>query len=504
MAPTLRRRGAAWYISQVSSTFLLSFLLLLLQTVPGEQDVLRLKDGTTRSGRILSESKDDVVLETLIKGAKGQVVGTVKLTIARDQIKDIDRTSPEARRLAEARSKNFGERGLRRFEALGRIVPVPVRFQGLQGLRVTGTHYVLESSCDVAFVKDVAISLEEVFAAYERYFGVRRNGEQKVKVLMFADRLEYEFYNLHAADGKVGAVAYYRPSDNTIAAYNMIQKEKEQLIRSEILSVQEDLEKFRTRVAAAEKQIAAMMPAIRQQITDEFNERRRLIMTDDKGAKDRRLADIDNQEKQAVDDLKNGKDSAVREFHEAKRAAGAELEKARQVIEHNEDVLAAQNRTVFETLFHEAFHAFASTYLWKGSGEKEFPRWLHEGMACYFESATIEGVLLVHGAPHPGFLRLIREKQMMRTTLPIEKIIRGGPEQFTLVHPTDADRRTDFYAGSWALAHYLALRVTKEQLETYVNDVLAGKEPIAAFERMTGKTCAQLEIDLKAHLDALK
>jgi hypothetical protein len=487
----------------MSSIFFLS-VLLLVQDVPGDQDVIRLKDGTSRSGRLLSESRDEVVLETLIKGVKGQVVGTIKVTVARDQIKDIERTTPEARRLAEARSKNFGERGLRRFEALGRIVPTPVRFQGLSGLRVTGTHYVLESSCDVGFVKDVAISLEEIFAAYERYFGVRRNGEQKVKVLMFADRLEYEFYNLHEADGKVSAVAYYRPRDNTIAAYNMIQKEKEQLIRAEIRSTEEDLEKFRTRVSAAEKQIAAMMPALRQQITDEMNERRRLILTDDKGGKDRRLADIENQEKQAVDDLKNGKDSAVSVLHDAKRAASAELEKARQLIEHNEDVLLAQNRSVFETLFHEAFHAFAATYLWKGSGEREFPRWLHEGMACYFESATVEGVLLVHGSPHPGFLRLLREKQMMRTTLSIEKIIRGGPEEFTLVHPTEAGRRTDYYAGSWALAHYLALRVTKEQLEAYVNEVLAGKEPVAAFERLTGKSCAQLEIDLKAHLDALK
>jgi len=487
----------------MSSAFFISFLLLF-QAAPGDQDVVRLKDGTTRSGRILSESKDDVVLETLIKGAKGQVVGTVKVTIARDQIKDIDRTSPEARRLAEARAKNFGERGVRRFEALNRITTTPVRFQGLQGLRVTGTHYVLESSCDVAFVKDVAISLEEIFAAYERYFGVQRNGEQKIKVLMFADRLEYEFYNLHASEAKVSAVAYYRPADNTIAAYNMIQKEKEQLIRTEIRNVEQDLETFRARVSAAEKQIAGMMPALRQQIADEFNERRRLIMTDDKGGKDRRLADIDNQEKQAVDDLKNGKDSAVRDLHEAKRAANGELEKARQIIEHNEDVLLAQNRAVFETLFHEAFHAFAATYLWKGSGQREFPRWLHEGMACYFETAVVEGVLLVHGSPHQGFLRLIREKQMLRTTMPIEKILRGGPEEFTLAHPTEAGRRTDYYAGSWALAHYLALRVSREQLETYVTDVLAGKEPVSAFERLTGKTCAQLEIDLKAHLDALK
>ncbi|MBV8881358.1 MAG: hypothetical protein JO332_15435, partial [Planctomycetaceae bacterium] len=100
-------------------------------------------------------------------------------------------------------------------------------------------------------------------------------------------------------------------------------------------------------------------------------------------------------------------------------------------------------------------------------------------------------------------LRWIRDKMTMRTTLPIEKIIRGGPDEFVLDHPGVASR-TDYYAQSWALAHYLAMRASREQLEAYVVDVLAGKEPVAAFERLAGKTCEQLEVDLKAHLDALK
>ena len=466
--------------------------------------MIRLKDGTTRSGRILSESKDEIVLETLIKGAKGQVVGSAKVTVARVQVASIDRTTPEARRLAEERSKNFGERGLRRAEALNRIVPVPARFQGLQGYRVTGARYVLESSADAGFVKDVALSLDEVFAAYERYFGIRRNGEQKVKVYVFADRLEYEFYNLHAIEGKMSAVAYYRPADNVIAAYNLIEKEKEKRVREEIQAYQEDLDRFRAKVTAVERQIAGMMPALRQQITDEFAERRRLIQTDDKAGKEKRLADLDSQEKQAAADLKEGRSSAVSQLAEAKRAAAGEMDKARRLIEHNEDVLALQNKVLFETLFHEAFHAFASMYLWKGSGEREFPRWLHEGMACYFETAVVEGAVLVHGAPQPGFLRLIREKQIMRTTLPVEKVVRAGPEEFTLVHASDASRRTDYYVHSWALAHFLALRVTREQIETYVEEVLSGKDPVAAFERLAGRSCAQLELDLKAHLDGLK
>ncbi|HZE98100.1 MAG TPA: DUF1570 domain-containing protein [Planctomycetota bacterium] len=479
-------------------------LLSLSLQVTADQDVIQLKDGTSRSGRIVSEGKDDVVLETLIKGSKGQVVGTVKLTVLRADIVVIDRTSPEYRRQAEARSKNFGERGVRRFEALNRIVPTPVRFQGLPGWRVTGHRYVLESSADPSFVKEVALSLDEIFAAYERFFGIRRNGDKKVKVYVFADRLEYEFYNLHAADGKVSAVAYYRPSENTIAAYNLIQKEKEQLVRAEIKAYEEDIDRFRTQAQTVERQIAALMPALRQKLDDEFAELRRSIRSDDQGGKEKRLSDLELQQKQAVQDLKDGKTTAQAELQEARRRATAELEKCRRVIEHNEGVLALQNREMFETLFHESFHAYAAMYLWEGSGQKEFPRWLHEGMASYFETAIVEGALLVHGAPHPAFLRILRDKVVMRTTLPIDKVVRGGPEEFTLVHASDPGRRTDYYAHSWAIAHYLACRVSREQLEEYAADVVGGKDPVASFEKLVGRSCAQFELDLKAHLESLK
>ena len=84
------------------------------------------------------------------------------------------------------------------------------------------------------------------------------------------------------------------------------------------------------------------------------------------------------------------------------------------------------------------------------------------------------------------------------------KVIRSGPEVFTLAHPTDAERRTAYYAQSWALAHYLVKKTSPKQIETYVNEVLAGKDGVEAFERMAGKKCADVEAELRAHLEALK
>jgi len=166
-------------------------------------------------------------------------------------------------------------------------------------------------------------------------------------------------------------------------------------------------------------------------------------------------------------------------------------------------VIAGQNSLMFETLFHEGFHAFASNYLWEGSGQKEFPRWLHEGMACYFERSVVESGMLIHGASYPEFLKLLKERYVLRTVFPVEKILRGGAEMFGLTHASQAERRTAYYAHSWGLAHYLASRVTSKEIETYVNDVLSGKDGVAAFERMTGKTCAQVDVELRAHLEAM-
>lgn len=271
------------YSSEVLKLALLP-LILLAAPQAGDQDVVHLKDGTTRSGRIVSENPDEIVLETLIKGAKGQVVGSAKVTVVMKDVDRVERTTAETRRQSEERSKNFGERGIRRYEALAKISPTPLRFQGRDGFRVTGTRFVLDSTCSPAFVKDVALCLEEIFGAYERTFGIRRNADKKVKVFMFADRLEYEFYNLHAVEGKVSAVAYYCVPENTVAAYNLIERDKERLIRNDILAAQEDVERFRTQAQALERQIVAMVPELKQKVLDEMSELRRSIREDGKGA----------------------------------------------------------------------------------------------------------------------------------------------------------------------------------------------------------------------------
>ncbi len=483
---------------------LLLFLAASLQQAPAELDVVVLKDGTTRSGRIVSETPTQLVIEALIKGAKGQVVGSAKVTLEKEAIASVQRTSDEARRKAADRSTAFGQRGVRRAEALAKLKPQAVVLDGLNGFRIEAAHCVLESTCDVAFSKDVALGLDEIMAAYRRFFDVRRNPERKLKVHLFADKDEFSAFQTRRHGGAVLNPAYYHSGENYVAAYNLIQKAEERRVRAEIVTLERQIETYRNDLASAERRVAFLASDLRKKIQDAAAEDRRAIRADGGGAKDVRLQQVDRREKELLDGLKSDASDIQKELAAERKKAVEAIDNNRKVIERNEQILAGQNRAMFETLYHEGFHAFATNHLWEGAGQREFPRWLHEGMAAYFEMSAVEAGDLVHGAPHAEFVKICRLEAARSGLLPVEKIVRGGPEHFLVTHRSEARRSGLYYAESWALAHWLSTRATREQIAAYVGDVLGGQDPVKAFEKLAGRPCGEVDLELKKHLDGLK
>ena len=479
--------------------------LLLLAALQGEDvDVLTLKDGGTRSGRIVSETATQFVFEVLIKGAKGQVVGSAKTVIEKEAVASVQRASEEARKKAADRSTAFGARGARRAEALAKMKLQAITVEGLSGFRVEGEHCILESTCDAAFTKDVALSLEDVMAAYRRFFEVRRHPERKLKVHLFADKDEYAAFQVRRHGSAVLNPAYYHPEENYVAAYNMIQRAEERRVRQEIVTLERQIDTYRADLATAEKRVAFIAGDYRKKIQDATAEDRRAIRADAGGAKDVRLAQVDRKEKELLESLKSDASEIQKELAAERKKAAAAVEANRQVIDKNEQVLARQNRAMFETLYHEGFHAFANNHLWEGAGQREFPRWLHEGMATYFEMSAVEGGELVHGAPHPEFVKVCRAEAVRSGLLPVEKIVTGGGDRFVVVHRSEARGSGLYYAESWALAHWLSTRATREQVAAYVADILSGADPLKAFEKLAGRPCREVDLEIKKHLDRLK
>lgn len=477
--------------------------LAWLAALQEEADVVTLKDGTVRKGRIASENSLEIVLETFIRGPKGETIGSGKVTLARSDIASIERASEEARRRSAERSKAFSERGVRRAEALARIKPVPVAVEGVPGFRTAGERFELDSTCDGGFAKDVTYYLSQIFEAYGSHFGVRRNASRKIKVYLFADRSEYDRFQARRG-GRVLNPAFYDPVQNFIAAYNLVQKEEERKVRGQIRQAERVMEDFKNQVAAEARRVDGLARDARQQVAALAAQKRKEIRADGLAGKDARLGQVDRWERDQLAEVKKREAELQKELEEYRRRADKSIEENRKVLEHNERALVSQNRTLFEVLFHEAFHAFAANFLWEGSEKEEFPRWLHEGMASYFEMSAVEMGELVHGAVHPAFVKLLREKAARAGLVPLGEILRGGPDVFNVTHLANADRSSVYYAQSWLLAHYLSGKVTRQEVESYVAEVLAGGDRARAFEKLAGKPVAAVEADLRAYLSILK
>lgn len=465
-----------------------------------ELDVVWLSDGTRREGIITDETDAAIQMDVIVRGVKSETLGTGKATIPRSTITRVERMNDSARQRARARTTSFTDRARRAQEAQGGVALTPETFQGFNGQKAVGTFFELHSTCTATVVRETAFTLEEMFSAFRRHFSVRRNAGRKIDVYLLANSNEYADFQL-ATRGTIAAnPAYFDIRANNIVAYYGVQKDEEARLRAAILSATRDIDLTRTQLATAEERLAKDFRGQRQQALEEAAQARKRAGDDPRlqAAVDRQkqemFAQIRAREKEAMDQLAKQRTRA--------NQAVAELE---GVVRQNQATLVSQAREMVEILFHETFHAFATNFLWEEADNAGLPRWLHEGMACYFERSVVEGGELVHGGTHPLFVQALRARQAESALIPISSIVNAGPEQFQIHHSGDLRRQELVYAHAWGLSHYLMSRgVTRDRLEAYVADISAGKDRVAAFEKLAGRRMAEVEIDWRAHLDSLR
>jgi hypothetical protein len=485
---------------------ILAALSFLVFQAPQDQDVVRLKDGTTRRGRIISETNQEVVLETLIKGSKGEIIGSGKVSLLRSEIEAVERASEEARRKSEERSKTFGERGMRRAEAISRIRPEPVEIDGAAGLRVTGNFYALESTGELTFVKDMAYTLEGIFGAYEKHMGVRRNAGTKVRVCILPDRDAYTRFQTRKYGAAVLNPAFYSVKDNLIVAFNMVQKEEERKVRAEIRRVEGLIETLKSNVASESDRINRVAREIRQKVMDTAAEARRAIRNANPPDAEERLKKVEQWERDNREALKAREAELQKELAEVRKAAQKEIDTNRKILEQNERVLANQNREMLEMLFHEGFHAYAANFLWDSREGASAPHWLHEGMASYFERSAVEGGELIYGSIHPEFVRILKDK-LPRAGLPrLEDVLKGGGDLFhvTRASKEQEERSNANYAFCWLLGHTYAEKMTAERTQAYVKEIFGGADPVKAFEKLVGKGIREADVELRTRILGFK
>jgi hypothetical protein len=463
-----------------------------------------MKDGRTLAVVLNAETDAAYEVELLVKGPKGQTTGASKMTVAKSEVASLQKMSDEGRARLKARLAEFRTRKRRLADALAQIKTEPASVGSARGRKTIGANFEILSTCEDPFLKEATFYLEEIFTAYQGFFNIQRNAQTKITVYLLNDLNEYVEFQRRLFGGAVMNPALYAPQKNIIVAYNMVQKEEAADANASIREFNARIESLKKELTAEERRIDAAVKEARKQVAAQAADLRKQIAQSDAANKGRLRDEVNRQERQINAQLKEQEKVYDQQLAELRRACTAKVEENNKLILQNQQILASQNRRMFETLFHEGFHAFVANYLFERSDTVEVPRWINEGMAMYFEMSVVEAGELIHGGLQKELLKTLQEKAKGGGLVPLRKVLLGGPEQFLVTHEKEGDRSTLYYAESWALAHYLTGRVAREALEKYVADVLKGAAKDKAFETMMGKSVEAVEADWVEHVKKLK
>ena len=148
----------------------------------------------------------------------------------------------------------------------------------------------------------------------------------------------------------------------------------------------------------------------------------------------------------------------------------------------------------FEENARIVFHEY--THLLLRNATPSIPVWLNEGLAEYYSTYALadDGRRADIGRPIPRHVALLRER-----FIPITQLI--GVERSSELY-NESDRRSIFYAESWALTHYLMIEAPKgpASINAYVTATARGENPDQAFTEAFGVAPAAFEKVLRSYV----
>jgi len=136
------------------------------------------------------------------------------------------------------------------------------------------------------------------------------------------------------------------------------------------------------------------------------------------------------------------------------------------------------------------------THLLVGNAVRNMPVWLNEGLAEYYSTYRLVdgGREAQIGRPPEGRLALLRQD-----SLPLTQVI--AVDHASALY-NESDKRSIFYAESWALTHYVLTQLPKggEAINAYVGAVNEGRTPDEAFFAAFGQSPAEFDRLLRVYV----
>jgi tetratricopeptide (TPR) repeat protein len=146
----------------------------------------------------------------------------------------------------------------------------------------------------------------------------------------------------------------------------------------------------------------------------------------------------------------------------------------------------------YATIFHEFVHSLTH------NTTTNLPPWFSEGIAEFYEmfEVTDKDTRVTLGAPISHHIYRLRETKLMPLAQ-LFQVHHGSPEY------NERDKKSIFYAQSWALIHYLMLGNNAQrqaQLNQFVNQLSTGAPVADCFTKAFQTDFATMEKELKTYI----
>lgn len=416
-------------------------------------DVLHLKNGAVFKGIVVSETASEVRFRNVRRAPGTPTVVIPAATFARGEIAGLDKLADKDRAVLLERLKALDPTGKEEAARMDELELKAVPWVGKTGtpaLSHASTHFVLISNAREDIVRRCAVRLEQIYAAYTRFLPPRQQHASPTKIVLIRSLGEYRDM-LQGQGANILNPAFYDVRRNQVVCASDLQK------------IGEDLEAARKHHVGLDKQLQSDEAKLKKQ-------------------------------------FRGSVPAPIRNAFAAKR------KEIREANMKNDVIFYGATRELFETMYHEAFHAYLANFVYPAA-EAQVPRWLNEGLAQIFETALVEAGELRVGHADPERLARVKEAVRKGEMLPLSELLKSDAKQFVVAHASDQQTSDRFYLNSWALASYLTFDrklLATAQLDDYVRTPPRRSDPLDAFRALVGKPLPQFEKEYHEFLRDLR
>lgn len=438
------------------------------------RDVVKLKSGEVHKCLLVKETHDKVIVDLIASGLNVSKAMLLRTTFAKSEVTDIKRLTDAERSQARKYLSDVEKEEKQDRVNEQEVILKPIEWDGKRGrkkvkipaFQVEMQHFLVEANLKEDFLRKCVYRMGKVFNAFKEHFGVDRNESTKIKVILFNSMEEY----YAAINNKVKNPAFYNPVAKLICGGCNVAKFERQIkeIRKAHKALNAKLQKLRGILKQAKENVIRQQRAYNQKIfkAGKTTPYGMALYNEFLRAKIQWQLEVGKYEKQ----IKKVEDDIYR------------------CNQRNDIIFGDITENMFQTLYHEGFHAFVDNFLFSEEEAKHVPRWLHEGLAQYFEVAKLERGKLMLGQVDRGRMAKLKEWKKDGTLKPVSAIAAAGAEGF-LVHTIgDLEKSTRHYLQSWCLVHWLGEnnRLKKEYLNTYVRAMSQKADPQLAMAALSG------------------